>query len=650
MRISCATMVKNEGAIINEFASHLLELFDDVVFIDHMSTDGTAQFLHGLAADTLGVHVVELRSKGYFQSATMTEICKAHPTLAGADWVFFLDADEMLPFETRAEFEAALCEFSNTPYIRLPWHNLVPTEFDGENLIRREFFRPKNPSLHRKIAIQPKLLSSWPIIIDQGNHEIRAVEGGDFLKGPDAFPVLHAPIRTTKQLKRKLSDGLQSYREMGEKWDPELGAHWIEIEKALETGDFDDAMANYAAANYGDPNQSAQWSLTHDEMRDKGYNVIVLHGALASKAAALREKYWPNSVSGAATTTTNWIEIDQDTALAQLFLDEAPAETLQPASWSLAAELDLFDTLSGPHPTWRQTPGSTDPLLDFLAMADRPIECLTPTSWGGHIPFMYALVTQMRPRRVVELGSHNGASFFATCQALKSLEGPSQAVAVDLWQGDEHAGFYTEDVYRRFSHLLRTKFSEVGTSVRDDFTKASERFAPGSIDLLHIDGLHTYDAVKHDYETWLPKLSENATIIFHDTNVYERGFGVWKFWEEIKDTAPSFNFHHTHGLGVLALGDENPMTPILTAIHERNAGGLIERHFAHLGQMAIAAAQLSAGLRQQAESKSRRSGQSSGMPGIAAPLHVKKKKPLHVRVSREVSKGLRKIRGAFSGQ
>ncbi|MEM8840857.1 MAG: class I SAM-dependent methyltransferase [Pseudomonadota bacterium] len=652
MRISCATMVKNEGAVIHEFASHLLELFDDIVFIDHLSTDGTAEFLADLAASTTGVHLVELRSQGYFQSATMTEICKAHPALVNADWVFLLDADEMLPFETRGEFETALGHYFNVPYIRLPWHNLVPTAFEDETLIRREFFQPKKPSLHRKIAIQPKLMSSWPVIIDQGNHEIRAFEGGAFLSGPDAFPVLHAPIRTIEQLKRKLAAGLKSYRDMGQKWDTELGAHWLEIEKAMESDGFDDTMANFAAARYGDPNLGTQWSLTHEEMRDQGYTVTVLHGALAPKAAELRDKHWPDTPGGETISATNWVEIDPDTGRAQLYLDGAPAETLQPASLSLATDIDRFDTLSGPHPAWRKQPGSNDRLLDFLAMADRPIECLTPTSWGGHIPFMYALVTQMRPRRVVELGSHNGASFFATCQALKSLEGPSQAVAIDLWEGDEHAGFYTEDVYRNFSHILRAKFSEVGTSVREDFTKASERFAPGSIDLLHIDGLHTYEAVKHDYETWLPKLADNATILFHDTNVYERGFGVWQFWDEIKDIAPSFNFHHTHGLGVLALGPGNPVAPILTSIHERQAGPLIERHFAHLGQVSLAAAQFAATQRYQAANKSRKAapGPAPLMHGIEPALHAKKKKPIHIRVSREFSKGLRKMRGIFSGK
>jgi hypothetical protein len=47
-------------------------------------------------------------------------------------------------------------------------------------------------------------------------------------------------------------------------------------------------------------------------------------------------------------------------------------------------------------------------------------------------------------------------------------------------------------------------------------------------------------------------------VIFHDTHEYQEGFGVHRFWEEIASTAPSFEFHHGHGLGVLAPGREVP--------------------------------------------------------------------------------------------
>jgi hypothetical protein len=44
--------------------------------------------------------------------------------------------------------------------------------------------------------------------------------------------------------------------------------------------------------------------------------------------------------------------------------------------------------------------------------------------------------------------------------------------------------------------------------IRSTFDDALGYFADGSLDLLHIDGRHLNNDVAHDFETWLPKLTD----------------------------------------------------------------------------------------------------------------------------------------------
>lgn len=180
---------------------------------------------------------------------------------------------------------------------------------------------------------------------------------------------------------------------------------------------------------------------------------------------------------------------------------------------------------------------------------------LCPVSaWVGHIPFAGWLVEAAKPNLLVELGTHLGASFFTLCQAVQENGLPTRCYAVDTWEGDEHAGHYDEGVYETVVKNQRKFYGEFSKLMRMTFDEAVGYFDDGSIDLLHIDGLHTYAAVRHDFETWLPKLSPRGVVLFHDTCVRERDFGVWKLWEELRCEYPGFEFTHTHGLGVLLVG------------------------------------------------------------------------------------------------
>lgn len=170
--------------------------------------------------------------------------------------------------------------------------------------------------------------------------------------------------------------------------------------------------------------------------------------------------------------------------------------------------------------------------------------------WVGHRYFGYDLIRFLKPRLVVELGTHFGTSFFTFAQAVRDENIESRCYAIDTWIGDKHAGFYGEEVYQQVSEMAG-KFPNVVQLMRMTFDEALSHFEDESIDVVHIDGLHTYEAVTHDYYKWLPKLADKGIVLFHDISVKESDFGVYKLWSELKSKYPSLEFNHSHGLGVL---------------------------------------------------------------------------------------------------
>jgi SAM-dependent methyltransferase/glycosyltransferase involved in cell wall biosynthesis len=231
-----------------------------------------------------------------------------------------------------------------------------------------------------------------------------------------------------------------------------------------------------------------------------------------------------------------------------LFRDstESPNEQTAPASVTtgcvFADEGNMYKFDPTEHPICLSLPRRTVPFL----------------SWRQHIPFGMLLVDLLKPKILVELGVHYGDSYCAFCQAVAELRLMTSCYGVDTWAGDPHASLYGPEVmadltahhdplYGSFSHLIRCNFDE-----------ALQHFPDGAIDLLHIDGYHTYQAVKHDFETWLPKMSSRGVILLHDINEKQGDFGAWRVWDEVKPRFPHFEFLHCHGLGVVAAGERPP--------------------------------------------------------------------------------------------
>ncbi|MCI0737188.1 MAG: class I SAM-dependent methyltransferase [Beijerinckiaceae bacterium] len=238
---------------------------------------------------------------------------------------------------------------------------------------------------------------------------------------------------------------------------------------------------------------------------------------------------------------------------------------------------------------------------------------LEPSAWLEHIPFAFWLIAAHQPQTVVELGTHHGASYFSFCQAVQYFALDTQCYAVDHWKGDDHAGFYGEEVFDKVRTHNDANYSVFSRLVRSTFDEAVTHFSDKSIDLLHIDGFHSLEAIQHDFETWLPKLSQKALVLLHDSNVRERNFGIFKFVEGLRDKYPLFEFIHGHGLSVVAAGAEQNdlIMRLLESRRDKHFRQVIHEVFGRLGRAcadAFAARQQQDRLReiQKAEIKHRK--------------------------------------------
>lgn len=273
-KLTLISMVKNERGIFETFSGHALGLFDRIILVDHRSTDGTKEYIEALNKQYPVVEFFSFDEPGYYQSQLMTWLVKNIVDQNTPGWVFFLDADEFLPFESREEFNRVLAKYNASPLISMPWLNLVPLDMQSGVVIGGKFLKPSNYAAHCKIAFQPNLIPVNDYIVAQGNHAL--LVGATHLQALPAeqsFPIYHFPIRTKQQLRNKILHGVESYRSMGNNRVEGFGAHWDEINKIMCRNGLTDELMTGMIVKYGEPMKPPYIKTTNELIRE-GYTTI----------------------------------------------------------------------------------------------------------------------------------------------------------------------------------------------------------------------------------------------------------------------------------------------------------------------------------------------------------------------------------------
>jgi len=170
-------------------------------------------------------------------------------------------------------------------------------------------------------------------------------------------------------------------------------------------------------------------------------------------------------------------------------------------------------------------------------------------------------VINLKPKNIMEIGSKLGGTFDLWCNI-----STNKKISVDL-PGGIHGGWITKghpymgDIYKKRNQYFKKNYNKVNMITGDSHSKKTKdlvkKFLDGEfLDFLFIDGDHTYEGVKQDFEEYKEFVKSGGWVAFHDINdtKHHREMDVYvgKLWNELKGNKKEFNLKkHWAGIGVI---------------------------------------------------------------------------------------------------
>ncbi len=164
---------------------------------------------------------------------------------------------------------------------------------------------------------------------------------------------------------------------------------------------------------------------------------------------------------------------------------------------------------------------------------------IRPMQAPSEIRELYRRVRELQPARVLEIGTCHGGTLYLWCKAAL----PNATIgSIDLPLGHYGGGYPVERApfYQEFKqpgqslHLMRE--DSHADQTRDKVLGVFGGEQP--LDFLFIDGDHTYEGVKRDFNLYSPLVRPGGLIALHD--IMERptqpDIEVFRFWDEIRET------------------------------------------------------------------------------------------------------------------
>ena len=150
------------------------------------------------------------------------------------------------------------------------------------------------------------------------------------------------------------------------------------------------------------------------------------------------------------------------------------------------------------------------------------------------LDYIIKLVTGKK--NYLEIGTYGGGTFYSLSKVIKGKH-----ISIDLGTVENK-----DDIDKSLKKDIKNCLLITGDSHSIDVENQVKEYLKGeTIDVLFIDGDHSYKGVREDYLIYKKYVSEGGLIIFHDIVKSEfhikNGCEVYKLWDELKGEKDSIN-------------------------------------------------------------------------------------------------------------
>jgi hypothetical protein len=173
----------------------------------------------------------------------------------------------------------------------------------------------------------------------------------------------------------------------------------------------------------------------------------------------------------------------------------------------------------------------------------------------------YSLIRVTKPTKLLAVGSRYG--FIPACMAVACRDNDMGRVdfvdpgydqrnpkQTDHWGG---MGFWKDIDFD--SHFNKFRLKNYIEFFLMESSIYAEKYNNQEYDYVYLDGDHSYQGVKDDFDNFWPRLKKRGIMAFHD--IYMKpteklNYGVYKLWEQLKnDNYNCISLPGKFGLGII---------------------------------------------------------------------------------------------------